>query len=145
MYGTLGIQEITELCLSQRKPMLRVVNSTGKSKEIHVSDVKYTLHAWRVIAKFPSYKSFGRQFKLRLYPQYIHNLKWEPSVTVNTNFISATSFTPSNSAQSLHRVYHCIISFVPSNKIMLFSHIKDVLPITFLQVYTDTHSGYLIV
>ena len=61
-----------------------MVDSKGKVKIIHISDVKYVLPADRVISKPPDYQSFGRQSKLRIDPKDIPNLKWEPTLTINT-------------------------------------------------------------
>ena len=83
-----------------RKAQVEVVDSKGKVK--HISDVKYVLPADKVISKLPDYQSFGRQLKLRIDPKEIPSVKWEPTVTVNTNVLtvslkldSATSVTDS--------------------------------------------------
>ena len=63
-----------------------MVDSKGKVKIVHISDIKYVLPADMVISNLPDYQSFGRQSKLMIDPRDISNLKWEPTVTKNTNF-----------------------------------------------------------
>ena len=75
--GTLGIPETN--------------NSKGKVKIVHISDVKYVLLADSIISKLPNYLSFSRQSKLRIDPKDIPILKWEPTVTVNANFLTVSS------------------------------------------------------
>ena len=58
---------------------------------VHISDVRYLLPADIVISKMSNNQSFGRQSKLRIDPRNISNLKWEPTVTVNTNFLAVSS------------------------------------------------------
>ena len=70
---------------------VEVVDSTGKVKVVHISDVKHVLPAYQVISKLPNYQSFIRQSKLRMNPKDIPNLKWEPTVTKNINFMTASS------------------------------------------------------
>ena len=69
-----------------RRTQFEVVDSKGKAKLLHISDVKYVLPADRVISKLPDYQYFGRQSKLGIDLKEIPNLKWEPDVTINTNF-----------------------------------------------------------
>ena len=72
------------------KTQVEEVDSTGKVKVVHISDVKYMLPADSHI-KLPDYQSFSQQSKLRIDPKNIPNLKWEPNVTINTNFATASS------------------------------------------------------
>ena len=58
---------------------------------VHISDVKRVPPADWVISKLPDYLSFGRQSKLRIDPKDIPNLKWEPTVTINTNISTVSS------------------------------------------------------
>ena len=74
-----------------RKTQVEVVGSKGKVKIVHISDVKYVLPADRAISKLPDYQSFGRQSKLRIDPKDIPNLKWAPTVTINTNLLAVSS------------------------------------------------------
>ena len=53
------------------KAQVEVVDSKGKVKIVHISNVKYVL---TVISKLPDYQSFGRQLKLRIDPKDIPNL-----------------------------------------------------------------------
>ena len=76
--------------LSQ-KAQVKVVDSKGKVKIVNISDVNYVLPADRVISKLPDYQSFSRQLKLRIDPKDIPNLKWEPTVTINTIFLAVSS------------------------------------------------------
>ena len=39
---------------------VEVLDSTGKVKVVHISDVRYVLHANRFIAKLQDYQAFGR-------------------------------------------------------------------------------------
>ena len=57
------------------KTQANVVDSKGKEKMVHISDIKYVLPADRVISKLPDYKSFGRQLKLRTDPRNIPNIR----------------------------------------------------------------------
>ena len=66
------------------------MDAAGKTKKIHISDVKYILPYERTIFKLPDYQSFGRQSNLRINAQHIPNFKWEPAVRVNTNFSAVT-------------------------------------------------------
>ena len=76
------------------KTQVEVVEAKGKVKIVHISNVKYVLHVDRVISKLPNYQSFGRQSKLMIDPKDIPNLKWEPTVTVNSCFrLSLQSWT----------------------------------------------------
>ena len=68
-----------------------MVDSTGKVKIVHISDVKYILPVHWVISKLADYQAFSRHPKLRIDPQHIPNLKWEPVVIINTSFPSVTS------------------------------------------------------
>ena len=68
------------------KTQVELVDSRGKVKIVHISDVKYVLSADRVTTKLPNFQSFSRQLKLRIDPKDIPNLKWEPTVTVKTIF-----------------------------------------------------------
>ena len=70
-----------------RKTQVDVVDSTSKAS---ISDVKYILPTDWVISKLPEYQEFGRQSKLRIDPQHIPNLRWEPAVIINTNFLIVT-------------------------------------------------------
>ena len=72
----LDIQVITELYLSQEGPSKEIKRGT------YLRCKKIFLPSDWVIEKLPEYQSFGRQSKLRLDPQYIPNLKWEPPVAV---------------------------------------------------------------
>ena len=56
---------------------------------IHILGVEYSLLTERVIAKLPNYQYFCRHYRLRLDLKDIPNLKWEPNVTVDTDFTSA--------------------------------------------------------
>ena len=96
-----------------------MVDSKGKVRTVHGSDVKYVLPADRVIPKLSHYQSFCRQSKLRINPKDLHNLKWEPTVTGNINFLavsslfdSATSITGYRKFESypfgLHHLPHII-------------------------------------
>ena len=60
-------------------------------KIVHISDIKWVLPADSVVSKLPDYQSFGRQSKLRIDPKDIPNLKWETTVTINTNFLAVSS------------------------------------------------------
>ena len=62
---------------------------------VHISDVKYVVPADRVISKLPDYQPFSRQSKLRIDPKDIPNLKWEPTVTGNINFLAVSSMLDS--------------------------------------------------
>ena len=73
------------------KTEVEEVDSTGKSKIVHMSDVKYVLPTDSVISRLQDCQSFSRQSKLRVDPQHIPNFKWEPTVTVNTRFSAVTS------------------------------------------------------
>ena len=87
----------------------------GKTQAGHIFDVKYVLPANRVISKLPDYESFSRQSKLRIDPKDISNLKWEPMITTNTNFLTVSSKLDSITSvmKSLHPissgVYHCLL------------------------------------
>ena len=63
-----------------------MVDSTGKLKILHISNVKYTLPADLAISTLLDYQAFGRQSKLRLDLHYISDLKWESTVRINNNF-----------------------------------------------------------
>ena len=65
------------------KAQVEVVDSTGKSKVVHISDINIIP---TFIPKLPDYPSFCWQSKVRLDPNLIPNLKSEPTVKVNINF-----------------------------------------------------------
>ena len=73
------------------RTQVEVVDSSGTVKVVHISYVKYGLPADCVISKLSDYQPFGRQSKLRIDPKNIPNLKWEPTVIINTNFMTASS------------------------------------------------------
>ena len=56
-----------------RKTQAEMVDSKGKVKIVHISDIKYVLPPDRVISKLPEYQSFGRHSKLRIDLKDIHN------------------------------------------------------------------------
>ena len=86
----LSMQAIIELYLSLER--LKLVDSKDKAKIVHISNLKYVLPTEKVITKLPDYQSFGWRSRLRLDP-HIPNLKWEPTLTVNTSFLAVTSKT----------------------------------------------------
>ena len=47
------------------KTQVKMVDSKGKVKIVHMSDIKYVLPVDRVISKLPNYQSSDRQSKLR--------------------------------------------------------------------------------
>ena len=51
------------------KTQVEVAGSTGKTKTVHISDVKYIFPGDRVISKLPDYQSFVSQSKLSIDPK----------------------------------------------------------------------------
>ena len=72
-------------------PKLKLVTQQGKSKVVHITDVKYILPVDMATVKLPDYPLFGRQSQSRQDCKCIPNIKWNPTTTINVNFTSVTS------------------------------------------------------
>ena len=55
----------------------------GETSKFHIKDIKKVLLADQAIAQLPDYNQLGMLTKLRLNPQDIPDLWWDPQATLN--------------------------------------------------------------
>ena len=67
------------------KKQLEVKDQNNHVRQVHITDVKKTTMPEVIVKNIPDYKQFGRAAKLRLNPNNIKDLGWEPPTQFQTH------------------------------------------------------------